>query len=56
MSLNPELHKKLIARQSKEELKRKALKAEQRSLYTQEWLDYADREAEELYQFFKTFE
>ena len=56
MSLNPELHKRLIAKQSLEELKRKAYKADQKGIWTQEWIDYADREAEELYQFFKSFD
>lgn len=47
MAENPGLHKRLIARQSDEELRRKADKAEMRNgkLYTQEELDAADREA-----------
>ena len=51
MAENPELHKRLIARQSDEELKRKADKAWMRKgkLYTQEELDDADREAERLH-------
>lgn len=43
MSENPELHKRLIARQSDEELTRKADKAEMRrgKMWTQEELDAA---------------
>jgi len=48
MSLNKDLHKRLIARQSTEELKRKAIKAQEKSLYTQEGIDYADRWADEI--------
>jgi hypothetical protein len=56
MSLNKNLHKRLIARQSTEELKRKAMKAQEKSLYSQEGLDYAGRWADEMSDFFKTFD
>lgn len=54
MSLNPDLHKRLIARQSDEELERKASKAVERrgKLWSQEELDAADREAQRLYDYF----
>jgi hypothetical protein len=46
-----DLHKRLIARQSDEELERKAEKAWMRrgKLWTQEELDAADREAQRIY-------
>ena len=46
-----ELHQRLVARQSDEELKRKADKAVcyKSKLWTQEELDEADRKAERLY-------
>ncbi|WP_316176202.1 hypothetical protein [Bradyrhizobium sp. SZCCHNRI1073] len=51
MALDPELHKRLIARQSDAELERKADKAWMRrgKLWTQEELDAADREATNLH-------
>lgn len=54
MSENPELHKRLIAKQSDEELERKAEKAWMRKgkLYTQEELDAADRSASRLSAYF----
>lgn len=49
MALNPDLHKRLIARQSDGELRRKAMKAIERArLWSQEEIDLADREAERL--------
>ena len=44
-----ELHKKLVDRQSKTELQRKADKAGRRHLLTQEEYDLADREAAVLW-------
>lgn len=54
MSLNPDLHRRLIARQSDEELERKADKAWERrgKLWTQEELDAADRVAARWSKFF----
>lgn len=43
MSLNPDLHKLLIARQSEKELKRKRVKAWRKDIITQEDHDYAQR-------------
>lgn len=44
------LHLKLVARQSDDELERKAIKAQQRGFWTQEDIDWAYRRAERLYQ------
>jgi hypothetical protein len=55
MAENPQLHARLIARQSDAELERKWKKAEGRwanRYWAQEWLDVADRKAEKCSAFF----
>ena len=49
--MGSDLHERLIANQSTEELKRKADKARERKakLWTREELDYCERRAKELY-------
>ena len=54
VALLPNLHQRLIALQSDEELQRKAKKARERAnLWSQEELDAADREAKRLYESLK---
>jgi len=45
MSLNPKLHKLLIAKQSLEELERKRDKAYRKSIWNQEDFDFSERAA-----------
>ena len=49
MSLNKELHERLIKRQSTKELKRKAEKCTNRGLWTKEEIDYIRRQGELLW-------
>jgi hypothetical protein len=52
MAIDPELHKRLISRQSDEELERKWSIAQGRhsnQYWAQEWLDLAHRRAERLF-------
>jgi len=59
MAENPELHRRLIARQTDAELERKWRKAEGRwsnQYWAQEWLDVADRRAQKMSDFFKSQE
>ena len=46
-------HRKLIDKLSTEELKRRADKARRRDIWTQEDVDYIDRRASEMYEYFK---
>ena len=51
-----DLHERLIARQSDEELERKWAKAEGRhsnQFWTQEWLDVAKRRAKHIAEYFR---
>ena len=55
MAENETLHKRLISRQTDEELERKWKKARGRwsnRFWAQEWLDVADREAQRLADYF----
>lgn len=47
--MSRDLHKRLVERQSLEELQRKRLKADRKGLLTQEHLDWADKWAEQMY-------
>jgi hypothetical protein len=43
------LHEKLVKRQTLDELKRKALKARRRGIWTREDIDYAQRKAQNIH-------
>lgn len=56
MSLNKELHERLISRQTRKELERKCNKAKRKGRWTQEDIDYSKKQSSWLSNVFASME